>query len=530
MNDRLLPCRHWAFLALAATLLVAAASAGTAVEGKFTATSAHSLGSSTLAAPLVAFLQSNRAGTDGKGEAAFTLAAQSLRVQTYSSDPTLRSVASSHAVAPQASNEVYSNADVQGLANRDSYQWSLFSLQPGDARIETVSTCSNVRPSSDSQVTRQSFVAYDAPDNTVTVPTADALLWADCSRDGPALKVTGKFLLMLWQWDAVIHADGQEHPLPSGQGPSSYDPTGSSESASAVSHDRQRYLYVEGGVLTIPRFDGGNYAIYVGPGAQAHSEAGFRFRDAKGSLTGGAQVPDLAAATLDVKGLLDLRLDGAGAGQPFSVQLAGNVEEVQADGKALALAAVAAAAPGVPWLLWAAVGAVVLPAAAVPALRRRRVPSAARRLRVEDRVDDLIGERDWAAAEPLTRKLLAWAPSDPWAHLRRATVLAQAGGVEGARQALLHHEEAHRLMAPHDPDPLLGFENALEAARAAARIHTATQDEAERQQSGEATFAWIAEGMRADRDALREMEAYEELVPFLPVHDAWDGKPYWLQP
>jgi hypothetical protein len=533
MKNAISPCTFLGAALLSFLLIIPAASATTSLQGKFTATSVQAQGPSTLNAPLVAFFQDSTPNVDSPASPDFSLAAQSLRVQTYYFDPALNAGGILVSAAPQASSETYQNAQAQGVQNRPNYHWSLFSLHSGDADIKTDSTCSNLTPSARSQESRTSFVFYSpASDMTLTASTADALAWTDCSSTA-AITVTGNFVLMLWQWDATLHANGQDYPLPSGHSQSANDPVGSPETTGLVSYDRQRYLYVENGTLTIPTLTGTNYAVYAGPQTHLHADTGLVFKDATGQITEGTQAVSLQGSALQIKGSLDLDAMGTDANQPFTTHLNGAMQSATVDGRDIELAASTVAGPKImlawPWLA-GAVGLVAIPVLAVPLLRRSRTPSRIHIQGLETRLENLLGVQHHEEAFPLSQKRLDWDPQNPEAHLQHGIVLRH---LRQPVEALQHHERARELLRAHSANPVLVAENAYQAACAAASLHNQAEG-AEKARLRNLVFEWMREGANHDPSILCEMALQVELEPF--VSDFLEGQttnpdtPDWLKP
>jgi tetratricopeptide (TPR) repeat protein len=522
MKTHRMPSLVLASILLAVTL-APEVSATTFSKGDFTAASAQANGPTNLQAPLVAFLQLNRAGVDLRSGPAFTLAAQSLRVQTYYFDPTLHPASSNRiALQPQASSDSYRQALVQGIANRDNYRFGLFSTN-GQPKIEIVSTCSNLAPSPVSQDSLASKVTYQSPDNVITFSAANALRWADCS-DSASIKITGDFVLMLWEWDAAIRANGQDYPLPSGQSSSTYDPTGSSDSTSTVSYDRQRYLYVENGTLTIPTLTGSNYAIYVGPEAHLHADAGLAFKDAIGELTAESQTVSLQGNALQVKGSLDLDASGTDTNKPFTTHLSGTMQNVVIDGRDVGLSSTVAGSKGLPSWTWilGAVGAVVaVPVLATPLMRRAISTRRAHRIEeLTERGMALVARLRFQEAKPLTLKLLDLDPQSPDAHYAHATVLGRLGDCEAALQ---YHQSALRLLQMRGKMDLdLLSENAFQAGSCAAFLH-AQAIPSNLQASREAVLRWLRQALEA-KPALQDVvKEHAEFRPFLSEWGGLDG-------
>jgi hypothetical protein len=461
MASDLRPHRHLLLVVLASTLvfLVPTASATANLHGQFTASSAQAEGSNSVQGPLVALFQDNNGGADTKTNPAFILAANSLRVETYYFDPTLYAGGFSIWAKPETSSETYQDAQVQGLQNRPGYYWDVFSLGLGGAGIGIDSTCSDLAPSSQAQVERVSQVDYPAaPDKKLTASTANALSWTQCSG-ASSIKVTGNFVLMLWEWDATLHADGQDHPLPSGQSHSAYDPADTPETTNVVSYDRQRYLYVENGTLTAS-MDGSNYAAYLGPDAQLHTDSGLLFKGATGRLTEGTQITDLASSTVLVQGRMDLQARGTDTSQPFQGSLAGTAQEINVDGKAFA--AVTAASPfgSSGWAYAVGALAFVLVAATIA-----------------------WESRPWLAYRRFVREEPAggFMPPQTWRQRRGAGywALAREAFLKGRHQRSIHHSQRSERLFPGslDAQVVRAFAfSKMERTQEALELHEQIQD------------------------------------------------------
>jgi hypothetical protein len=348
------------------------------------------------------------------------------------------------------------------------------------------------------------------------------------------MKITGDFVLMLWEWDATLHANGQDYPLPSGHSSSSIDPVKSPESTSLVSIDQQRYLYVENGTLTVPQLGGSNYAVYVGPDAHLHADAGLAFKGATGQITQGAQTVSLHDNALDVKGSLDLDATGKDTNQPFATRLTGTLQRAAVDGKAVPLGSSTVTGPGIqawPWLLGAVGVVVAVPVLALPALRRRSL-SRHRIQGLEARIEHLLALMYYEESLPLTEKLLDLTPDSPQAHQWHGKVLLQLGR---PLEALRHHERARSLLQSGARDPVLVAENAYEAARAAAFLHRQATQDGERRRLHRLVLEWVSQGADASPRILSDMALQVELAPFVselmarPVARGADV-PDWLKP
>jgi hypothetical protein len=347
-------CRtHGALFGASVLLLVLvfpAVLAAIPLQGQLTVSGLQAQGPSTVQAPLVAFFQEDPTDTHSATSPIFRLAAPLLHVQTYQSDPAVHPPSSGNPVdgGQNKTDAYYRDAFVKGVQVRPNHHWAVFPIDPGDASIQAVSTCAGLAPSPSSSQNQISKVFYPAPDASVTVKTGSSLAWTDCSG-AATVTVTGNFFLMLWEWDAAIRANGQEYPLPSGHSASTYDPVGSPETLGVISHDRQRYLYVENGTLTVPQLVGGDYAVYLGPHARLHSDSGLAFQGATGRLASGAHAVDLSSSSVLLQGATELDASGIDTNQPFQGQLTGSPDSVSVDSRPLSWAAAPAGSHAFSW-------------------------------------------------------------------------------------------------------------------------------------------------------------------------------------
>ncbi|HEX2066706.1 MAG TPA: hypothetical protein VHI93_07835, partial [Candidatus Thermoplasmatota archaeon] len=235
-------------------------------------------------------------------------------------------------------------------------------------------------------------------------------------------------------------------------------PGQSPDLSTVVARDQESYLFVTNGTLTTT-LKGSDYRLYVGSGATV-SASSLLLRGATGHLGVGGLSKDLKESTVALDGQLGVSLHGKSPNAPFALEVSGEPDRVVVDGVAVPLPAAAGGSLG--WLWLGAVGLVASPLLGFPALRRRT--TSRRRERLAERIDRLESQSDFAAAEPLARKLVELAPEDPRAHFQWGVLLSR---LRQHLKAMQCHEEAHRLLREH-PDETLLVENAFAAALAAA--------------------------------------------------------------
>jgi hypothetical protein len=458
LRDARLPVVLAAFLACAIALPALAAP-----EGQVSASLARA---QRFAGPLTALLQESQpvgplAAPD------FELSAAALRVETFWSDPTLHVAGNTLAREQHMQNETYRQAFVQGTQAWDHYRLDVFPVRPGAATAEGEAPCSTFEPPVAAQVTRASYVPYaPARDNVLSASLDGSLAWKDCSG-GSAVVVRGDFVVTLWQWDAVVHAGGQDIPLPSGQGRSDADPVGRPETQATLSHDRQRYLYVEDGLLRLPRLGDARplAQLYLGPGAQASSAAGAVLHDARGRLPDGTAVD---AAVLELAGGIDLRMAGTGAGRPLAVAFTGSLVGANADGRPLAATTLPAVPAVAPWAVAVAALAALGGAAVWAAVRARPRPGQGSTQEAWERHEQALvlhaGRRNRRAVR-LLGHAIRLDPDNPEHYALRAACYANLG-ILGRRSAVRDRLEAHQLRLSDRE----GARNAYEASRLLALL------------------------------------------------------------
>ncbi|HEX2066300.1 MAG TPA: hypothetical protein VHI93_05740 [Candidatus Thermoplasmatota archaeon] len=498
----------------------AAASAG--LEGELTTSAVHLGGSYLLEGDLLALLQEPNEAAECPGDPGFALQAGQLRLENDTADLSLHVNGKSPSVInlqPQTTRQEHGTATVEGIANRPDCRWDLLPLDgAAPPRVEVPGTCAAVKPSDRRDITRMALI--NPTRGSEKVSAESALRLEGCAGENRlVVRVTGSFRLSLWDWDAVLtEAGGRSFTITTGLRQSPVLPGNSPDASAVVAREQETFLFVRNGTLTTT-VRGTHALLYVGSGGGI-TASNVKLQVTSGHLSVGDTRRHLAQNAVALEGELALRLHGTSTNNPFQARVSGRPAQVVVDGLSVPLAT---AAPGIhlAWLwLLGGVGLVAL-----PVLARARVPSALRRRLLEERVDDLIGKRDPQAADPLTQRLLAWAPNDAWAHQRRAKVLAQRGRPADLYSALKHHEEVARLLRRQVlSDAVLRAENALEAARVSARLHALAATAEEREAARRSASHWVGEAKAAGH--LRELEHHTELEPFLRTEEV----PYWLLP
>jgi hypothetical protein len=286
-----------------------------------------------------------------------------------------------------------------------------------------------------------------------------------------------------------------------------------------MSYDRQRYLYVENGTLTVPQLTGSNYHVYAGPQAHIHSDGGFLFRSASGQLASGLQSVNLRQeSTLVLRGSMDLDVTGVDVNTPFQSQLRGTFREMGVDGKPLSWSAAPRSSVSLPWRggLGIFFGIVFLAGLAVVAryavrefgLRRLKPGpgSTEKAWALHERALELHAGRRNREAVSLLDKAIRLDPDSPEHYALRATCWTSLKRPR-IRRALRDHLEAHYLRQDHRD----GAGNAYEASRLFALLGR-----------GRESAHWLCIALRLDpsyrRKAVLEAD-FAKVVTYPTVSD-----------
>lgn len=341
--------RILAALAVLALVLPAAA-AGVGVRGELTATRLQTGGSGSAVGPVVAFLQ--EAGLDSGGaDPVFWLDASEIRLETDSANLTVHGFVATQKEDRSTTQTTFSDATVTGTENRDGYRWDLFSTDPDrPATVEAASTCFEAGPARTDSIERLSLI-YNEQHDTIR-DTSEAVALDICTPDA-SLRITGDFVLSLWQWDARLTAANETHSIETGPRRSPYVPTDSPDLSAVVSRDVEAYLYVTNGTLTVPRL-AGPYQLLTGPGSELAASR-MDLRGATGRIEVGGVDVALQQSAVRVDGHSRITLAGRGPDRPFQAVLAGDAGRISVDGSVVAMPA----SDGARWIVPAS-GAAML--------------------------------------------------------------------------------------------------------------------------------------------------------------------------
>ena len=421
------------------------------------------------------------------------------------------------ATLPFTHESTYAESIVTGFAIRSGYNLAVFP-QGALAAVKVVSDCVRVSSAEASETSAPPKVNASAP--TFTTPIADAIRTLSCGQT--EVQVTGSFVLVLWQWDAIIETGGMSSTLPSGLEASGLPSPVSAAAYPSLAKARQRYLYANDAVLSIPLVDISPHALYLAEGHLAVQGVAL-LDNATGNLRSGAVDHPIANRELELVGNVEFSdLQSTGVGSPVHARVAGAIESANSDGAALGLATVQPSTGSpLPWLL-GALGAVLVAAPAI------LVPLGFKRRSDARFADDLTGMaydavclQDYAKVRSLASKVIQVDDEAGEAHLLVGVAESHLGDLASA---LASHQRARALLA-HEPG--LAAENAYFAALACARHRQSATGE-RREELRLLAVKWFGEAVSFNPDYACDLAIHPELGDCFQPQDG--TVPYWLRP
>lgn len=388
---------------LLATLLLAGVHAAP-ISAELDVQAMDSPGPFTMQGSLAGLIQDDLLAESMVPSGDFDLRAENLRVETDEASTTLqvRDRTAYVPLDPVTNSDDFQDATVRGSEARAGFEFFVVPVASDGARIRVNASCGGLSPSGVDAQEVPPQVRDDTRPRTV-IDSGDALHWQECASDATAT-VTGDFLVGLWEHSATLTAGNESVALESGRSQSSSSPHALTDDT--ITHDRQVFLYVTGGRLTLPLEAGVHRDLYV-QDARVQSTSLLELRGATGALEAAGQSINLAGDEVLLQGTLVLDATGVGVGAAFTLTVAGDVDSAHVNGHPLTVSTAAAA--GLPWL-WVLVAAIVLGVGAgvvwfyVSPLRlfhqlRRARESRIRRLRPECNNHRRAAAWSWRAAQ-----------------------------------------------------------------------------------------------------------------------------------
>ncbi len=478
--------------------------------------------------PLLVLFQEDSTGTAARTGPAFELDARHLRMEADSADVSIHATGSSKNLNPTTTPSEFDAATVAGTANRAGYRWNLAAPANGAApTIEAV--CGDAEPSPTETITRVPLV--NSLREHLERETSAGIKWDNCT----ALVVRGDFQLSLWEWDAVLRADGKETDIVTGSQPSPFVPTGVPSTAAIVGRDVEVYLIATNATLTIPAL-GESQLLLTGTGTRLAATA-LAIPHATGSLQLADQTIDLNGHSLQVTAPPMATIAGSGARLPMNVHMDGSAEAVSVNGRQLATASSGSSSIQ-SWILWP-VGFLVLGgvlAGPVVYFGRRRFiihrrhggsdpVAAAKSGEYREAAYELVNQRRFNEALRLVEKARELDPTNSEATFVRGLCLS---GLNRIDEALAMHTEADLWLQQEmrfgiDVAPLRA-ENAYEAARCCARLAGA----GEASSDVEKTLNWLRMAVKLQESYAEDAALDVSLAPILAKLQK--GADWWLQP
>lgn len=346
------PHRLLPLLALLALLVDGATAAPT---GHLSASSVEATGASTTTADL-AGLYVRHATTP-----AFTLDADRLTVENHHANVTIalqNQIGSRYNINDNPRTIHDGPGLLTGHDNRPRETLWVLPIEGHAPPLLSASAvdCVTLEPPEKDTVTTRAHVNTKEPDWGIDASRAAA--WRTCTDATATLR--GDFLLVLWEWDAILTAHGEARTLRTGH----HDAYPGTPVEGTIGSADELFITVRGGTLTLPLAPGAHELYIHVPRVEADS---WRFTDAAGTLPGVGAVE----GTVRVAGSLAATITGTGAGAPLGADVGGHPERVEVNGEPLAVAAPTAGASRISVSLWVAFAVVVAGCAAV-AWRMRR--------------------------------------------------------------------------------------------------------------------------------------------------------------
>ena len=294
-------------------------------------------GISLLSAHLLALLQeAHQAPTSPPG---FQLTAAAMRVETTVRDPTLHAQGMSAGMEAQTTSQEFHAVAVTGVEARIDDRLDVFPIPGHDPpRLQAETGCSSWTDPNDDHVVRQGRIPT-RQDRSVSVPVSQGARVTECGAQSQ-WKVTGDFLVLLWERDAKLASQEGKGDLRSGRlGFNAMTFSEEGGGAEAAGRDQEIYLYVTNGELNVPM--DANTVSYVASDAGLWNAQGLQLR--KTTFRVGDDGLPVQAGDLRLRGAFELRLQSSGGRLQFDI--AGSLASGQADGVTFGGNAVAAPVP-----------------------------------------------------------------------------------------------------------------------------------------------------------------------------------------
>lgn len=339
----MLPSTRFTHALLLTTLLLASVHAAP-ITAELDVQAMESPGPFTTQGFLVGLIQDTTINGSLVPTGSFELKTDHLRVEVDDAETTINVVdgAYRHRLNPETNSEEFQDATVLGSEARAGFEFFVVPVASDGARIQVDAACGGLSPSDVDAQEIPPQVRDDARERTV-IESGDALHWSECGRDATAT-VTGDFLVGLWEHSATLTADNESMALESGRSKSDNSPHAATDDT--ITHDRQVFLYVTGGRLTLPLEVGVHRDLYV---QDARIDAALlQLRAATGNLEAAGQAVEMDGDDVLLQGRLTLDATGAGAGAAFPLHVAGDLDAMHVNGRPLTVATTTAS-PELPW-------------------------------------------------------------------------------------------------------------------------------------------------------------------------------------
>ncbi len=523
--------KRWAITAALATAALVAAPvlAGQTIQLKaeVMAPALHADGGQATG-PLLALFQEYLTDGTPTAPASFSMSATRLRIETDSADVSVHATGTPKELNPTSTPADYGKATVSGTNNRAGYRWNLVALANGAAPTIDAA-CNDATPAPSDAVERVPLV--NGQRGNLERNTSTGIKWDNCT----AVVVRGDFQLSLWEWDAVLRADGKETGIQTGSQPSPILPTGAPSTAAIVGRDVEVYLIATNATLTIPAL-GASQLLLTATGTRLVATA-LTIPHANGALELADQTIDLSGHALEVTAPPMATIGGSGARLPMNLHMDGPAGAVSVNGQQLATSS-SGSSPIQSWILWP-VGFVVLGgvlASPVVYLGRRRFiihrrhggsdpVAAAKSGEYREAAYELVNQRRFNEALRLVEKARELDPTNSEATFVRGLCLS---GLNRIDEALAMHTEADLWLQQEmrfgiDVAPLRA-ENAYEAARCCARLAGA----GEASSDVEKTLNWLRMAVKLQESYAEDAALDVSLAPVLAKLQ--NGADWWLQP